>query len=1305
MGTPCPPGPPATTHTYIIQAIASPAVPPQAAAEGKGLDPSDDGEPQLIRDLGNPPSILWHKVGKAWQRHMHAEDPWQPPKQPNPPYPPYRNRTDNNKTAPTGKAATSRIPPLPQALVTPNLTHPKLLGNWYPTNLFGDWNLTNAKHMLHSMYLQFIPKSLGHPGRSTKGQDERNQTTSEGGLEPPGRGEHSQHPRRLRGDPMLTASSSSQQRHILPPPAPTGALMHPHLQFSMKIAHLQSWMPWIAAASISWIVIMMYPGSSNSNNRTPPSWGPELGDRYPFRTWARDVMIWSILTDLDSRRKCAAVILQLRGGAQELARQMPPQAIIHGGIINGTAVDAMTFLMHKLTESYSQLGEETRLSALTDLMSFDRNGREPIDQLIIRFDTVRQRANQEGQLTLSVQGLVWILLKACRINDQQLMTLLQPFGGLFPSTNEQYTTLLTHLRRMGHIIERAPGNLASQLRGHGRDGAQNAFFTGMTDTPDPGNQWAMDFGPPAASYPAYGAPQPSMPQQQQQPLANTTNTAQAYPAMNDEDSGNGTDTDTASSCGMGELEFPPELPATATQEEIGQVLWATYDKAKSNWRRFNNKPVRAVRRFVRRKGKGSGKSKGPGKGKRVGTYLAELSDQEVDSIFLGKGKKGGGKGFNKGKRSTGFGKGRRGNPLDKDGNVMRCHNCQSTEHLIAQCPSKGSGKGAAVQMFASQTQHTHHTHTTPADWEGAFHTHDAGMYEEGPLAGLLGVTEQPPEHVHQIFMNTQTTGSSQAADLPAPPPQVATPATDPWMMGEDPWLQRLNAIATEPMTEPSPQVLAEDVPVPPDVMHHHMPTSETPWTIQPSPAEIPSWAQPAVLGDTLGFSNQVDPSRVAAITTVGHIFGGAYGPAPSTLEAPHQPLINNMAQTHATLDDWYNGGDTPVTPNITTTSALDGQHHSLIDEFWYVQQENEQRLNKGKQKGKGKGAQTADDIEAPTESAAASTPRRQESEVEFDGDDRMCSICLEEFEGGDRVLRLACRHLFHIHCWNDLLIRTDEATESCPNCRGSARIAARFRYIAPPVVAYQEPNDAAPTMTTNSSATSFHSVFMMTGIGSQVLMINNTEAQRVLHSSTALPDGRLSIIVDVGAWKNLFGRKLVRQAAEMAIAAGYRPKQWKMDTPLRVQGIGNGTQECVWEIRLPIAAEDGSGETHVHSFDTPIVEGTGEDVPGLLGLKSIREKKGILETEPGKEMLTFPGPGGYEITFAPGYQQFKLEQAPSGHLVIPISDFGKVKKPSGVPPPKTAFHAIEDTGEQSFSTSSSSATEIGARIGTSPNAH
>ena len=119
--------------------------------------------------------------------------------------------------------------------------------------------------------------------------------------------------------------------------------------------------PYLVAllCTLALVSLMFHQGGTGSGYRTPPAWGPEVAERYPFRHWARDVLVWSILTDLDARRKTAAVILQLRGGAQELVRSLPPQAIIAGGVINGTAVDPMTFLMHALSERYAQLGEET----------------------------------------------------------------------------------------------------------------------------------------------------------------------------------------------------------------------------------------------------------------------------------------------------------------------------------------------------------------------------------------------------------------------------------------------------------------------------------------------------------------------------------------------------------------------------------------------------------------------------------------------------------------------------------------------------------------------------------------------------------------------------------------------------------------------------------------------------------------------------------------------------------------------------------------------------------------------------------
>jgi hypothetical protein len=183
------------------------------------------------------------------------------------------------------------------------------------------------------------------------------------------------------------------------------------------------------------------------------------------------------------------------------------------------------------------------------------------------------------------------------------------------------------------------------------------------------------------------------------------------------------------------------------------------------------------------------------------------------------------------------------------------------------------------------------------------------------------------------------------------------------------------------------------------------------------------------------------------------------------------------------------------------------------------------------------------------------------------------------------------------------------------------------------------------------------------------------------HASTQLPNGQPSILVDVGAWTNLSGSNSSRRMAMEAVAAGHKVEQWKMATPLNIAGVGSGTQECKWETKIPICVEDAGGETAtVHHFETPTVEGTGEDLPSLLGLHSISSKEGVLETGSGKERLSFPGPGGYQIIWSPGTQHFPLKSAPSGHLVIPLGDFAKVtKKEGGVPQQGTIFHARAQT--------------------------
>ena len=53
----------------------------------------------------------------------------------------------------------------------------------------------------------------------------------------------------------------------------------------------------------------------------------------------------------------------------------------------------------------------------------------------------------------------------------------------------------------------------------------------------------------------------------------------------------------------------------------------------------------------------------------------------------------------------------------------------------------------------------------------------------------------------------------------------------------------------------------------------------------------------------------------------------------------------------------------------------------------------------------------------------------------------------------------------------------------------------------------------------------------------------------------------------------------------------------------------------------------------------------------------MEEKDSVLILRKGKQMIAFPGPGGYKIEWSPGTNLLPMIPAPSGHLVIPCDLF------------------------------------------------
>ena len=166
--------------------------------------------------------------------------------------------------------------------------------------------------------------------------------------------------------------------------------------------------------------------------------------------------------------------------------EWPPQILIQGGLINGNPVPPMTYLMHSLAERWGQLGEEERTQAVQQLMSFNRRSGERIDDLLTRFDIIRNRAQQTGQLAMGFEGYSFLLLRAVGVSDQQLTTLLEHYNMVYPNSQAQLQDLMNRLRRTGHMLEHAPGNLATAVNQHG--GGAHAFpaFDGQ---PNAGDGW------------------------------------------------------------------------------------------------------------------------------------------------------------------------------------------------------------------------------------------------------------------------------------------------------------------------------------------------------------------------------------------------------------------------------------------------------------------------------------------------------------------------------------------------------------------------------------------------------------------------------------------------------------------------------------------------------------------------------------------------------------------------------------------------------------------------------------------------
>ena len=143
---------------------------------------------------------------------------------------------------------------------------------------------------------------------------------------------------------------------------------------------------------------------------------------------------------------------------------------------------------------------------------------------------------------------------------------------------------------------------------------------------------------------------------------------------------------------------------------------------------------------------------------------------------------------------------------------------------------------------------------------------------------------------------------------------------------------------------------------------------------------------------------------------------------------------------------------------------------------------------------------------------------------------------------------------------------------------------------------------------------------------------------------------REGLLVDCGAIDNLSGKDFVERQGQIARSYGRDVEYRPLARTLEVNGVGQGSQEATHEAVVPIQIADNSAV-----FTTPVLSGRGAAVPGLWGLRSQRAMRALIDT--GGSAVILPGPGGFSVALSPGSEVIQCEDALSGHMMVPVSDF------------------------------------------------
>ena len=202
-------------------------------------------------------------------------------------------------------------------------------------------------------------------------------------------------------------------------------------------------------------------GTRIISTKVPPMFSPEhdCGEQYTILDWVDDVKNWCMIAEVEPSKMGKLVQMAIDGTAKVLQKYIPDEVIAQGAVQdwrdgNGPLHrTGFEIVLKSALMLFPPNPQVIQLKAIAGWRNFHRRPGENTQNMLARMKIALYTAFYEGNHVVSQQDIAIKLVELFKLNHEQYLDYMKPYGGQLPTTPQGVDLLESQLARDFTILE------------------------------------------------------------------------------------------------------------------------------------------------------------------------------------------------------------------------------------------------------------------------------------------------------------------------------------------------------------------------------------------------------------------------------------------------------------------------------------------------------------------------------------------------------------------------------------------------------------------------------------------------------------------------------------------------------------------------------------------------------------------------------------------------------------------------------------------------------------------------------------